>query len=51
MSQTLSDKQIRKNTKKAGKNYGLFSKKVNKSSGFKNRKATKKEKENIRAPH
>ena len=41
----VTDKQVKKTRKSAGKSYGLFSDKVNKSSGYKNRKATKKEKE------
>jgi hypothetical protein len=47
--QNLTEKQIKKNTKKAGKSYGLFSNKVNKSSGYKNKKATKKQKDTTRA--
>ncbi len=46
--QTLTDKQIKRNTKKSGKSYGLFSNKVNSSSGYKNKKATKKQKDTSR---
>lgn len=46
--QVLTDKQIKQNTKKAGKSYGLFSNKVNSKSGYKNKKATKKQKDTSR---
>lgn len=42
--QALTEKQIKKNKKKSGKSYGLFTNKINKTSGYKNRKASKKEK-------